>query len=178
MWAAKFGELALAKILVEHGDHIVQYAKIEDHANDVHDYLKYLKFGYGRATDDASMEIRHGRLTREEGIELVRQYDAKEPSTLGTYCEFLGITENDFYTLVEPMRDKSVWEKTAGGFWVPKDAIWKHEIGEGEEKARPVQVEDRTFAVQNRQLYYNRDNPPEKTGELALDQAAPKFKVL
>ena len=35
------------------------YAKIEDHANDVHDYLKYLKFGYGRATDDASMEIRH-----------------------------------------------------------------------------------------------------------------------
>ncbi|HET8704986.1 MAG TPA: N-acetyl sugar amidotransferase, partial [Pseudomonadales bacterium] len=66
------------------------YAKIEDHANDVHDYLKYVKFGYGRATDDASMEIRHGRMTREEGIEMVKYYDAREPSTLDMYCEFLG----------------------------------------------------------------------------------------
>src|SRR5690606_30181473 len=53
------------------------HSKIEDHANDVHDYLKYLKFGYGRATDDASMEIRHGRMTREEGMELVRRYDSR-----------------------------------------------------------------------------------------------------
>ena len=42
-----------------------QYDKLEDAANGTHDYLKYLKFGYGRATDDASTEIRHGRMTRE-----------------------------------------------------------------------------------------------------------------
>src|SRR3546814_19194892 len=63
------------------------YAKIEDHANDVHDYLKYLKFGYGRATDDASLEIRHGRLSREEGIEMVRRYDANEQTTLDDSCD-------------------------------------------------------------------------------------------
>jgi len=72
------------------------YAKIDDHANDVHDYLKYLKFGYGRATDDASMEIRHGRMSREEGMEMVRQYDANEPSSLGYYCDFLGISKDRF----------------------------------------------------------------------------------
>ena len=43
------------------------FSKIEDHANDIHDYMKFLKFGYGRATDDTSMEIRRGRLTRDEG---------------------------------------------------------------------------------------------------------------
>ena len=50
------------------------YDKLDDiHANGLHDYLKYLKFGYGRATDDATTEIRHGRMTREQGIELVAQ---------------------------------------------------------------------------------------------------------
>ena len=49
------------------------YAKLDDyHANGAHDYLKFLKFGYGRANDDASIMIRKGRMTREEGIELVK----------------------------------------------------------------------------------------------------------
>ena len=76
------------------------YGKIEDHANDVHDYLKFLKFGYGRATDDASMEIRHGRMSREEGIEMVAHYDHREPRSLEVYCEFLKIKKECFYELV------------------------------------------------------------------------------
>ena len=75
----------------------VQYTKIEDHANDIHDYLKFLKFGYGRATDDASMEIRHGRMTRAEGIEMVRHFDPVAPSTLDAYCDFLGMSWEEFY---------------------------------------------------------------------------------
>ena len=45
------------------------FSHIEDHANEVHDYLKFLKFGYGRGTDAVSREIRLGRLRREEGVE-------------------------------------------------------------------------------------------------------------
>ena len=48
----------------------------------LHDYLKYLKFGYGRSTDDCSMEIRHNRINREEGLKLISEYDSKTPSTL------------------------------------------------------------------------------------------------
>ncbi|MGQ9571339.1 MAG: N-acetyl sugar amidotransferase [Thermodesulfovibrionales bacterium] len=87
------------------------YAKIDDHANDVHDYLKFLKYGYGRATDDASMEIRHGRMTREEGVEMVKLYDSVEPSSLQTYLDFLEITREEFYRIVEPMRDKKFGRK-------------------------------------------------------------------
>ena len=48
------------------------YAKTDCvHANGLHDYLKYLKYGYGRATDDASNEIRHGRMTRERETAIV-----------------------------------------------------------------------------------------------------------
>jgi N-acetyl sugar amidotransferase len=153
------------------------YAKIEDHANDVHDYLKYLKFGYGRGTDDASMEIRHGRMTREEGLEAVRHYDAREPSSLEFYCEFLGITRGQFYDLVENMRDAKIWSKS-GTEWRVTDAAWKHEIGKAENEHRPKPSDDRTFADANRHLYFNPRKPPSKTGDPAVDVMPKRFKVL
>jgi len=132
------------------------YAKTDDHANDVHDYLKYLKFGYGRATDDASIEIRHGRMTREEAIELVEKYDSAVPQTLTTYLRFLGISEQEFYQMVEPMRDPSIWEKTSKGDWLVKDSVVNHRNPPGLEEARvPLQPpEERTFSAKNRHLYY------------------------
>lgn len=154
------------------------HSKIEDHANDVHDYLKYLKFGYGRATDDASMEIRHGRMTREEGIELVKRYDNREPSTLETYCDFMGITKEQFYRWVTPMRDAKFWQKSNDGQWIPSDAVFSHAITEREEKVRVEQSLERTFSEQNRNLYFNPDNPPEKSGEYALDQPSKTFRVI
>ena len=153
------------------------YAKIDDHANDVHDYLKYLKFGYGRATDDASMEIRHGRMTREEGIEMVRRYDAREPSSLAHYCAFLGITVEEFYELVEPMRDSRIWERPAGA-WRPKDSVALHPIGPREEAARVPQSNDRALDARNRHLYFNPDHPPMPSGDPALDGKPAGFKVL
>ncbi len=154
------------------------HSKIEDHANDVHDYLKYLKFGYGRATDDASMEIRHGRMTREEGMAMVERYDSREPSSLATYCDFLNISKQQFFDWLEPMRDTRFWQKDSNGEWIPTDAIFKHEIGEAEERARVEQVAERTFSDENRRMYYNPNNPPEKTGDPALDQASVKFRVM
>ncbi len=65
------------------------YSKLEDHANDVHDYLKYLKFGYGRATDDASTEIRHGRISREVGVRLAEQLDPVCPMNWPIYLDHL-----------------------------------------------------------------------------------------
>lgn len=154
------------------------HGKIEDHANDVHDYLKYLKFGYGRATDDASMEIRHGRMTREEGMEMVRRYDSREPSTLNSYCDFLGITKEEFYQWIDPMRDLKFWQKNREGEWTPSDAVFNHAVGEAEERARVIQSEERTFSDANRHLYFNSDNPPEKTGDPSLDEPSKTFRVI
>ncbi len=156
------------------------HGKIEDHANDVHDYLKYLKFGYGRATDDASMEIRHGRMTREQGAKLVREYDAREPDTLKMYCEFIGITKNEFYKIVDPMRDQKIWEKDQRGVWKAKDAVWddkQHQnmlIDDG--RPQLVSSEEQTFSEQNRNMYYNPNLLPHLKGEKELDQSAADFE--
>ena len=45
----------------------------------IHDYLKYVKFGYGRATDAACRDIRLGIIDRQEGVRLVRRYDGRVP---------------------------------------------------------------------------------------------------
>lgn len=145
------------------------YSKIEDHANDVHDYLKYLKFGYGRATDDASMEIRHGRITRDEGLALVREYDSTEPRTLEFYCDFMGITVAEFYDIIEPMRDLDAWEKVDGE-WVLKTRVWD-EIGEDN-----IQMTSDIFSEKYRDMYFNEETKPNNSGELELDNFPMKFK--
>lgn len=132
-------------------------AKTDDHANDVHDYMKYLKFGYGRATDDASTEIRHGRMTREEGIEMVKKYDANRPRTLDAYLDYLGLTEEQFYSFVDDMRDEEIWERGAAGGWQVTDSVANHADDDGVEAVRVplVPEEERTFSAKNSRLYYS-----------------------
>ncbi len=153
------------------------YSKIEDHANAVHDYLKYLKFGYGRATDDASMEIRHGRMTREEGIRMVRRYDSREPSSLGIYLDFLQMSREEFFRIVDPMRDPAIWEKK-GGEWVPKDCVAFHAEDAQTKAAREPLSSDRTFSARNRHLYFNPENPPETSGDPSFDVRDETFRIL
>ena len=85
------------------------------HANGLHDYLKYLKFGYGRATDDASTEIRHRRMSREQAIELVMKHDHVRPPDMDIFLRHAGMTEQELLDMIEPMRDPSIWEKGADG---------------------------------------------------------------
>ena len=141
----------------------------------MHDYLKYVKFGYGRATDDASMEVRHGRLSRAEGRRLIARYDANVPSTLEFYCDFLGITVGKFYDVIERMRDPKIWEKR-GVDWAPKQSA--ADDPESEEAELPNEFTDYTFSEENRALYFNPDRPPLKTGNHALDQSSSTFQLM
>jgi hypothetical protein len=147
------------------------FAKTDDHANDVHDYLKFLKFGYGRATDDASIEIRHGRMTREEGVEMVRIYDAARPRTLDMYLEFMGMTEGEFLGALDHMRDPDICERDAAGKWVTKDCVGNHVSGPTVELARVPENPDRTLSFENRVYYYSEEHwksgPPQPPLEIS-----------
>jgi N-acetyl sugar amidotransferase len=90
--------------------------------NGVHDFLKFVKFGYGRASDHASKDIRAGLMTREEGIEIVRQYDHVCSSDLYYWLDYVGMTEAEFWKVADAFRDPRVWRKE-NGQWV-KDNIW------------------------------------------------------
>lgn len=79
------------------------------HENGAHDYLKYVKFGYGRCTDHASKDIRSGVLSRSEGIKLIRRYDPVKPRDVLRWLDYVGMNENEFDAIADTFRDPRVW---------------------------------------------------------------------
>jgi hypothetical protein len=92
------------------------------HENGAHDYLKYIKFGYGRATDHVCKDIRAGLMSRDEGIELVRKYDHVKPRDLQRWLDYVSMTEEEFDRIADTFRDPRVWRRK-NSEWV-KDNIW------------------------------------------------------
>ena len=73
------------------------YAQLDDALQDLHAYMVFLKFGFGRCTSDASIEIRRGRMSREQGIQVVNKLDGTFPwEYLGLYSSFLDIPKDEF----------------------------------------------------------------------------------
>ncbi len=93
------------------------------HENGIHDYLKFIKFGYGRASDHACKDVRAGHMTREQAIEMVRKYDHVKPRRdLGRWLTYVGMTEEEFDITCDTFRDPRVW-RIENNEWV-KDNIW------------------------------------------------------
>lgn len=90
--------------------------------NGIHDLLKYIKFGYGRASDHAIKDIRSGDMTRDEGIANVRKYDHVVSSDLQYWLEYTNYSEEKFWLIADTFRDLNVWTLD-GAFW-KKDSIW------------------------------------------------------
>jgi len=89
----------------------------------VHHYIKWYKFGYTRLFDNLSHEIRNGRMTREEAIAIIRERGPETPhGDIRNFCEYLGMTESDFYAVVARFRNRNIWRQR-GGRWVIEDYI-------------------------------------------------------
>ncbi|WP_406611049.1 N-acetyl sugar amidotransferase [Agarivorans sp. JK6] len=88
----------------------------------VHDYIKFLKFGYAKVNDHVARDIRLKRISREQGLELIRQYLTIKPKALSQFLEWLGISEQEFYTAVDKFRDPTVWERKEFNEWELKDS--------------------------------------------------------
>jgi N-acetyl sugar amidotransferase len=72
------------------------YEKIECMFTGVRDYIKYLKRGFSRMTHLTTLDIRHGRMTREEAMKLIKMYEGKKPRSLQVFLDYLGMTEKQF----------------------------------------------------------------------------------
>jgi N-acetyl sugar amidotransferase len=80
------------------------YEKIECYMQGVRDYIKFLKRGYSRTTHLTSLDIRNGKKTREESIQMVSEYEGKIPHALSLFLEYTGLTETEFMEVVEKHR--------------------------------------------------------------------------
>jgi len=104
---------------------IEDFHQIDSVAYLVNPWMKYPKFGHARATDVASYLIRHGKLTREEAIKLVKEFDHKiDQRTVQAFCEFTGYTIKEFWDIVEKFWNRQIFKKV-NDEWVLKNPIWE-----------------------------------------------------
>jgi N-acetyl sugar amidotransferase len=133
------------------------------HNAGVHDYIKYLKFGYGKVTDHASRDIRLKRMTREEGAALVSKYQHKKPDDLVLLLKWLDMDEDEFIKMIDVHRDPRIWEKDDKGQWAANDNVFNHLNEPGIEEVKLKGPLDRRLYQQTTLL-----EPPEEDNEYIL----------
>ena len=86
--------------------------------------IKYLKFGFGFATDEACYDIREGRLTREDAKWLVNEYDGKcGKKYIKIACDYLSVTEEEFWRVVDQYVNTDLFRKSETGEWIPQFTV-------------------------------------------------------
>ena len=107
----------------------------------VHDYIKFLKFGFGKVTDHASRDIRLKRISREDGKELVKKFQNKKPEYFQHFLDWLEISEEYFFECVNPFRDPKIWAKTKSG-WSLRDSVINYSEEDSHNRVK-LDIDDR-----------------------------------
>ena len=95
------------------------FENLDCYSNHLHDYLKYVKYGFGRATDNACLDIRLEYITRKQGVRLVNKYDGRLPSkAIKRYLEYTGFTQKEFDKIVDSYTNKRIFERDKNGKFV------------------------------------------------------------
>ncbi len=94
-----------------------KYNSIDDKTDGYHYWTTFIKFGLGRATYDASQEIRNHHIDRDEAIALVRRYDGEFPRKfLPEFLDYLSMDEAEFTDIADTFRSPHLWHKTSDGW--------------------------------------------------------------
>lgn len=104
-----------------------KYNSIDDKIDDLHYYTTYIKFGIGRATYDASQEIRNNHINREEGVALVNKFDGEFPDKyFDEIMDYLEIKPEEFMELCDKFRSPHLWVKDGNGEWKLRHTVGKN----------------------------------------------------
>jgi N-acetyl sugar amidotransferase len=113
-----------------------QMSNLDDrYESGIHDLLKFIKFGYGRASDHSSKDIRTGYMTRDQGIEMVKKYDHVVSSDLDYWLNYVEMTVEEFWHTADKFRDPRVW-------WIQNGEWWKDNISGGPSSYGKVHLSD------------------------------------
>lgn len=100
-----------------------KYNSIDDKTDPYHYWTTLIKFGIGRATYDASQEIRNDHITREEGVALVQRYDQEFPRKyFPEFLDYLSMEEDEFFEIADSFRSPHLWKRTNEG-WVLRKSV-------------------------------------------------------
>ena len=104
------------EMLVDAVEVLERFGPIDDKIDDLNYYCYFVKFGFGRCTEDASQEIRNGHITRDEGKALVGRFDGEFPERyLKDVMDYIGMDPEYFrHELTDRFRSPHLWVKVNG----------------------------------------------------------------
>lgn len=92
------------------------YENLDEKMHGLHDYLKYVKYGFGRATDHACIDVRNNRITREEGLKLVREFDGKYPHFgVNEFINYSGMTKEEIDSILDSFTNSILFAQDETG---------------------------------------------------------------
>ena len=101
-----------------------KYSGIDDKIDDLHFYTTFIKFGIGRATYDASQEIRNKHLTREEGVALVKRFDGEFPDRyFEDVMNYIEMKPEYFHELCDKFRSPHLWRRDENLNWMLRHTV-------------------------------------------------------
>ncbi len=121
------------RIILQHGFNVktdgpvegtyTNYENLDEATVSVHDYLKFLKYGFGRATDHACLDIRNGRISRDGGLTLVRKYDGKYPHYgVQKFIEYSGLRKDEVDAVFDRFTNTLIFQRDSSGNFIRDDA--------------------------------------------------------
>ena len=100
-----------------------KYSSIDDKIDPFHYFTTLIKFGLGRASYDASQEIRNHKITRDEGVELVNKLDTEFPNRyFKEFLDYISISEVEFFSTIDKFRPEHLWENR-NGVWILRNRV-------------------------------------------------------
>jgi len=94
------------------------YENLDEEMVGLHDYLKFVKYGFGRATDHACIDIRNKRLSRSEGMELVKKYDGSYPhKAITAFVEYSGLAQEEVDDIINSYTNPILFKMKEDGFF-------------------------------------------------------------
>jgi len=101
-----------------------KYSSIDDKIDPFHYYTTYIKFGIGRATYDAAQEIRNNKITRKEGVGLVKNYDHEFPTKyFNEFLDYVSLSKDKFFKTISKFRSPHLWKKV-NNKWKLKKTVY------------------------------------------------------
>jgi N-acetyl sugar amidotransferase len=95
------------------------YENLDEKMHGLHDYLKFVKYGFGRATDHANIDIRNKRMTREEGLYLVEKYDGKYPwESINAFKDYSGMSIKEIDEVIDSYTNPMLFKTNEEGNFI------------------------------------------------------------
>ena len=95
------------------------YENLDENLVGLHDYLKYVKYGFGRASDHVGIDIRNKRISRDEGIELVKKYDGKYPKfAISKFVEYSGLSKAEIDAVIDSFTNSLLFAQDEDGVFL------------------------------------------------------------